>query len=156
MVLERIGNYIDNSKVTHFLRRAFSSYFFPLVSAIVVAGCYFLALEIVAIWYLCICGTAILVCCKDVTPIISLFLFLNVLTSVKHCPSFLGVSSEYFVKPAILSQILVAGAIWVIAAVWRTVSGIVNGRFKITPVFWGLLALCVAFMLSGVFYTKYT
>ncbi|MDE6691031.1 MAG: hypothetical protein K2K04_03590, partial [Clostridia bacterium] len=62
--MDQIGERIENSKVTQILRRALSSYFFPLVTAVVSVGCYYLGWDIVNIWYLCICGTAIMVCCK--------------------------------------------------------------------------------------------
>lgn len=156
MGLKAIGEYLEKSKVTQILRRALSSYFFPLVTACVSVICYYLGCEILTIWYMCICGTAIMVCCKDVTPVICIFLFLNVLVSVKHCPSYMGAASDYFVRPAILGQEIVLVAFFVGSMIFRTVTGIINGRFRLTPLFFGMVALSVAFMLSGIFSTQYT
>ncbi|MDE7163406.1 MAG: O-antigen ligase family protein [Clostridia bacterium] len=156
MGLKAIGEYVEKSKVTHILRRALSSYFFPLVTACVSLACYYLGWDIVTIWYMCICGTAIMVCCKDVTPVICIFLFLNILVSLKHSPAYMGAASDYFVRPAILGQEIVAVAFFAGSVIFRLVTGIVSRRFKLTPMFFGMVALCVAFALSGLFSTRYT
>lgn len=156
MGLKAIGEYVENSKITHVLRRALSSYFFPLVTACVSVVCYYLGWDIVTIWYMCICGTAIMVCCKDVTPVICIFLFLNILVSVKHCPINMGAASDYFTRPAVLGQAIVAVAFFVGSMVFRLVTGIVSRRFRLSPFFFGMVALCVAFAFGGLFSTQYT
>lgn len=156
MGLKAIGEYVEQSKVTHILRRALSSYFFPLVTACVSVICYYLGWDIVTIWYMCICGTAIMVCCKDVTPVICIFLFLNILVSVKHCPAYMGAASDYFTRPAVLAQAIVGVAFFAGSVIFRLVTGIINRRFKLSPLFFGMVALCVAFAFSGLFSTHYT
>lgn len=151
-----IDRFVENNKVAKCIRRALSSYFFPVVTALVAIAGYYLGWEIVTIWYLCLTGTAIMVFCKDVSPVLSLFLFMNILISVKHCPSNMGAGSDYLFRPEILSQIVVGVVIFLCALVWRTVVAVKEGRFKLTPVFWGLVAFCVAMCLSGVFYSAYT
>ncbi|MDE6790150.1 MAG: O-antigen ligase family protein [Clostridia bacterium] len=156
MGLKAIGEYVENNKVTRILRRALSSYFFPLVTACVSVACYYLGWDIVTIWYMCICGTAIMVCCKDVTPVICVLLFLNILVSLKHSPAYMGAASDYFIRPAILGQEIVAVAFWVGSVIFRLVTGIINRRFKLTPLFLGMVALCGAFAFSGLVSTRYT
>ena len=48
--MTQIGERIENNKGTQLLRRALSSYFFPLVTAVVSVGCYYLGWDIVNIW----------------------------------------------------------------------------------------------------------
>lgn len=154
--LKQIGGRIENHKVTKFISRALSSYFFPLVTAAVSVGCYYLGWDIVIIWYLCICGTAIMVCCKDVSPVLCLILFFSLLPSEMHSPSFKGQSSNYLVSPPILAQEIIGVVFFLGTVIFRLVRGIVGGKFKITPLFWGIVALSCALCLSGVFYTHYT
>ncbi len=150
--LDKIGERIESNKVTQFLRRALSSYFFPMVTAAVSVGCYYLGWDIVNIWYLCLSGTAIMVCCKDVSPVLCLILFFSMLPSQQHTPSV----SNYLVSPAILAQEIIGVVFFIGTVIFRLVWGIVRGKFKITPIFWGIVALSAALALNGLFYTQYT
>ncbi|MDE6690774.1 MAG: O-antigen ligase family protein, partial [Clostridia bacterium] len=136
--------------------RALSSCFFPLVTAVVSVGCYYLGWDIVNIWYLCICGTAIMVCCKDVSPVLCLILFFSLLPSPQHSPKFGTQSSNYLVSPPILAQEIIGVIFFLGTVVFRLVMGIVKRKFKITPLFWGIIGLSAALILNGIFYTKYT
>lgn len=159
MKLRQIGERIDgicgrieNHKLTLALRRALSSYFFPLVTAVVSVACYYLGWDIVNIWYLCLSGTAIMVCCKDVSPVLCLILFFSMLPSSQHSPSV----SNYLVSPAILAQEIIGVIFFLGTVIFRLIRGIVKRKFKITPIFWGIVALSAAFALNGIFYTHYT
>ncbi len=156
MKLKQIGEAVENSKVTQFLRRALSSYFFPLVTAVVSVGCYYLGWDIVNIWYLCICGTAIMICCKDVSPALCLILFFSLLPSTQHSPKFRGNSSGYLLSTPILAQEIIGVVFFLGSVIFRLVNGLIKRKFKITPLFWGIVALSCAFCLSGVFYSHYT
>ncbi len=150
--LNKIGERIENHKVTQILRRALSSYFFPLVTAVVSVGCYYLGWDIVNIWYLCLSGTAIMICCKDVSPALCLILFFSMLPSEQHSPG----ASNYLVSAPILAQEIIGVVFFIGTVIFRLVRGIVKGQFKITPVFWGIVALSVALALNGIFYSHYT
>lgn len=156
MKLRQIGDFVDNGKVTLFLRRALSSYYFPIATAVISVACYYLGWDIVNIWYLSICGTAIMLCCKDVSPVICIVLFLSLLPSAQHSPRFGGQSSDYLLSPPILAQEIIGVTCFVGSLIFRLVSGVINHRFKITPMFWGIVALSFGFMLSGLFYSHYT
>ena len=156
MTLMQICGQIENSRITRLLERWFSSVYFPVVTAAVCTLCYYLGWDIVAIWYMCICGTAVMVCCKNASPVICIFLFLNIFVSVKHCPAYMGAKSDYFTRPAIIAQIAIGVVFLLGSIIFRTVRGLMSKRFKITPTFWGLVALSAAFILSGLFYTSYS
>lgn len=151
----QIGERIENSKFTQFLRRALSSYYFPLVTAAVAVLGYYTGLELLTVWYLSICGTAILIFCKDLSPIICVFLFINVIISVQHSP-LAEVNSPYLSQPAVSGQIIAAIFIICAAIVYRFVLSLVRKQFKITPMFWGLLAFSLALTFGGIFYSHYT
>ena len=156
MRLKQIGEFVENSKVTLFLRRALSSYFFPLVTAGVMLSCYYLGCEVAEIWYICLSGACILICCKDASPLICNLLFLNVLTSVGHSPSYLGANSDYLIRPANLAQEIIAVIILAVPLIYRTVDGLLKRRVRFSATFWSVMALCVAFMLGGIFSPQYT
>ena len=134
MKLRQIFNFVENSKITQVIELALSSYYFPLVTAAVFVLSYYLGWEIVAIWYTCICGTAIMICCKDVTPVLCLFLFLNIMSSRQHCPVHEGsdfvTDPTYFVRPAILAQEIIGVVFWAGSMIFRFVTGILSKRFK--------------------------
>lgn len=155
MGLKQFGEKVENSKVTLFLQRALSSYYFPLVTAVVAIIGYYSGVELLTVWFLAICGTAVLICCKDVSPIICIFLFINVLISLQHCPLD-PVNSQYLSTPAVGGQIIAAICLICLAIVYRFVLSLVRRQFKITPTFWGLLAFSLALTFGGIFYSHYT
>ncbi len=156
MGLKQIGEKIENCKATQIIRRALGSCYFPLVTAAVCIACYYLGWDIVNIWYLCLCGTAIMICCKDVSPVLCIVLFLSLLPSAQHSPRIDGFSSGYLVSPPILAQEIIGVTFFGSSLLYRLVAGVFNGNFKITPMFWTVVALSVAFMLGGLFYSHYT
>lgn len=148
---------LANYKAVLFLRQLFSSKYLPIVSAVVVLACYYLGLEVVSIWYFCLCGIGIMLTCKDVTPIFSVFLFMGVMVSVQHSPSILvDTPSDYFTRPAVLTQAITAITFLVGMVIARIVESVKYRRFKITPIFIGLCAFVVALLLNGIFSEYYT
>ncbi|MDE6557740.1 MAG: O-antigen ligase family protein [Clostridia bacterium] len=155
MGIKQFAEKFENNKVTLFLRRALSSYYFPLVTAAVAILGYYTGVELLTIWYLAICGTAILICCKDVSPIICVFLFVNVIISLQHCP-LEPIDSQYLSQPAIAGQIIAAICLICVAIVYRFVLSLVKRQFRITPMFWGLLGFSLALTFGGIFYSHYS
>lgn len=153
--IDRVCRRVENNKVSLALERALSSYFFPLVTAAVSVLGYYTGFELLTVWYLSLTGTAILICCKDVSPIICVFLFINVIISLQHCPLD-PINSQYLSQPAVGGQIIAAIFIICSAIVYRLVTSLVRRQFKITPTFWGLLAFALALTFGGVFYSHYT
>ena len=148
---------LANYKAVLFLRKLFSSKYLPIVSAAVVLACYYLGWDVVSIWYFCICGVGIMLTCKDVTPVFTVFLLMGVMVSVQHSPSLLVENpSDYFTRPAVLTQIVIAITLLVGTVVTRIAESIIYHRFKITPIFIGLCAFVTAILLNGIFSEYYT
>ena len=148
---------LANFKAVLFLRKLFSSKFLPLVSAVIVVACYYLGWDLVSIWYFCLCGIGIMLTCKDVTPIFSVFLLMSVMVSAQHSPSLLVDNpSDFFTRPAVLAQMIIAIALLIGTVVTRIVESVIYHRFKITPIFIGLCAFVVALLLNGIFSEYYS
>ncbi|MGN1103419.1 MAG: O-antigen ligase family protein [Candidatus Coproplasma sp.] len=147
----------NNSKAKAIAEKLFSSYVFPFVTAGVTVICTTFGLEPLIIWYICICGAAITLCCKDVSPVICLFVFMHIIISMKHSPDSRveWCNPDYMTSVGFIVQATVAIVIFAGAAVYRIVDGILKRRFKVTPIFIGLCAYFVALLLNGVFSVKY-
>lgn len=145
-----------SSRAIEVIRDILSSKFFPFITAAVVLICYYLAWDLVTIWYISICTIAVLLLLKDVTPIISLFLFMNIMISWQNSPSDVAGNSDFFFRPYVLVQVGIAVGLLVVAIVGRIVWAIKNKRFKLTPTFWGLCMFAVAMLLNCAFSAEYT
>lgn len=147
----------NSCKLKAFAEKAFSSYVFPFVTAAVALLSTSFGLEPLAIWYICLCGAAICLCCKDVSPVICLFVFMHVIVSLEHSPyQVLGTGNpDYMTTPAFLAQATVAILSFAGCAVYRIIDSIIRHRFKITPIFIGICAYFVGLSLNGLFSNKY-
>lgn len=142
----------NNSKFKSVTEKVFSSYAFPFVTAAVSVLSATFGLEVFAIWYICICGTLISLCCKDLSPVICLFVFMSLIVSVKHSP-FNG-DAGYMLSTGFLSQAIIAVFFFVVSAIYRIVDGIIKHRFKINSIFIGLCVYICALILNGIFSNK--
>ncbi len=148
----------NNSKFKKYAENVFSSYYFPFVTAAVTVLSTTFGLEPLIIWYICLSGAIISLCCKDISPAICLFVFMSVIVSMKHSPDQRGVEwcdPTFMTTPAFIAQASVAVALFVAAAVYRVVDSILRRRLKITPIFIGLCVYFVALILNGLFSGKY-
>lgn len=132
----------------------------PFFTAILTVGCYYLGAELVTIWYLSLTSVAMLLLLDDLSPLISNFLFMAITISYQHSPQVVpgaaaGLSNFLF-QPAVLVQLILAIALVVAAVFARIAMTAVRGKFKPTPVFFGLCALSAAFLLNGVFSEGYS
>lgn len=146
----------NNSKAVGIIRQALSSKFFPFITALIVVACYYLSWDMVTIWYIGLCGMAILLLLDDITPIISLFLFMNIMISWKNSPSPVAGNSQYYFHPAVLAQIGIIIAVYVLIAIFKVVLSVKKGNFRLTPTFWGLCAFAFTMIVSGAFARGYT
>lgn len=137
------------------VRRIISSKYFPFFTAAVYIACYYACLDIVVIYYTAIVGVAMVLLLDDLTPLVSTFLFMNVMISLGNSPSQSVNSSDYFYQPAIYVQIFVLIAIYVVAIFYRLFF-LKRSAFRPTPVFWGLCALSAAFLLNGAGSSSYS
>lgn len=150
---------IKQSKAVEILKRVLSDKYFTVATACVTVLFYYLNLEIITIYYIAITGALTVLLLDDLTPLLSNFLFMCIMISVKHSPStFLvgdGNGSNYLGQPAILAQIIVLICLYVIATFVRLALTIKQNKFKITPVFWTLVAFSAVLLLNGVFSKNY-
>ncbi len=129
---------------------------FPVFAAALILVLYYLNLDLVSYWCICVCGVAILVTCKDATPFLFLLLFLNLPISYKNTPSiFNPIPTDYYARTGNVAQLITVGSILVAGLLVRIVLSIVKRRFKITPVLWGVIAVAAAFIMNGVLSNNY-
>ena len=134
-----------------------SSFYFPFIVAAVTLFCYYLALDMVLIWSIALCGAFIFLFMRDATPLITLFLFMNIMISMKNSPTALSDNpSDYFFQVHIIVQIGVAICLFGGAGIFRMIADIKNGNFSLSPAFFGLCAFAVIIMFNGVFSDGYT
>ena len=150
---------IKQSKAVEILKRVLSDKYFTVATACVTVLFYYLNLEIITIYYIAVTGALTVLLLDDLTPLLSNFLFMCIMISVKHSPStFLvgdGNGSNYLAQPAILAQIILLICLYVIATFVRLALTIKQNKFKITPVFWTLVAFSAVLLLNGLFSKNY-
>ena len=154
---ERKGKFNINS-LLNAMRAVFSSAYFPFLTVAITLVCYYLSQDMVIIWYMALCGTLILLFLKDTSPLITLFLFMNIMISMQNTPTLAGGNqpSDYYFQPHILAQIGVAIGLFAGAGVFRMIAAVRSGRFRCTPTFFGLCLFAVGIMLNGLFSEGYT
>ena len=132
------------------------SRWFPVALAGVILLCYYLGWDMVMIWFVAVCSVGILTTCRDTTPAFVIFLFMNIIISMKNTPSPLGAQSDYFIRPEIYGQVAAAICVCVAFLVARNVYDVITKKFRPSPMFYGICALCAAFLLNGAFTPEYT
>lgn len=145
-----------NSKAAEIVRQVLLSKFFPFVTMAVVILCYYLSLDIVTICYLGIAGILILLFLDDVSPIVTVMLFMNVIISWKNSPASGRGESDYFFRPEILAPLIIIVTLLIASLVYRLVITCVRKKFKLDPVFFGLCVFSVALLLNGAGNKNYT
>ena len=150
--LSKYENLIVVKTISNFI----GSKLFPIILAAVILLCYYLGWDMVMIWFVAICSVGILLTCKDATPAFAIFLFINIIISLRNSPSILGNESDYFMRPEIYGQVIAAISLCVLGLIARLVYNIYTKTFKLSPMFFGICVLCAAFLLNGAFFSEYT
>lgn len=140
---------IKRSKALDIVKNVISSKFFPFSTAAVFLACYYLGWDIVAIYYLGIVTVLILLLLEDISPLICQLLFLNLFVSLKNVEAGCADGYSYYSQPAIIAQMAVFAVLAISALAYRLILCCVKKKFRITPVFIGICALSVAFILNG-------
>lgn len=140
------------------LTAVLSSRAFPFFTAAWVMACYFLGLDMATIYYLGITVILMLLILDDLTPLVSQLLFFNVIVSLQNSPSETvnAVHPDYYSNPVNLAFIGVILGLVVAAMILRFITVFKNKNCKPTPVLWGLCALGLAFLLSGITKDEYS
>lgn len=156
IILTTVSKKIKFDAVKRLLQKAFGSRLFPFVTAAVIIFCYYLSLDLVAIYYVAITGILILLFCDDLTPFITLLAFMCVIISYKNSPSDTAGASDYFFRTAVFCQVVIAITLLVCTAVYRLIKTCCQHKFKLSPIFLGLCVLSATFLLNGAFSEHYT
>ena len=101
-VIEKFESSIVVEKISRFL----GSKIYPVVMGAYILLCYYLGWDMAMIWFMALSAIAMLLTCKDMTPVFAMFLFMNIIISLQNSPSKLGNESNYFVQPVIYVQII--------------------------------------------------
>lgn len=129
---------------------------FPFITAAISLFCYYLGLDIVFIYYIGIVGIMILLFLDDISPFVTLLLFMCILISRENSPSNLSTSSNYYFSPAILTQIFIVIGALSTALIYRIILTCIRRQFSISAIFWGLCAFAVVLLCNGLFSQNYT
>ncbi len=136
--------------------RLISSVFFPFITAAVTLTCYYMGWDVFMFWYFSLTGAFMLLFMKDITPMITIFLFMNILVSMKNSPTTMdGNDNQYYFQAHILAQIGVAVAVFAGTGLIRGIADFRRGNFRLTPAFFGLVVFSVAMLFNGAFSKDY-
>ncbi len=140
---------IKNSAAVVGIKNFLSSDYFPFVTAALTLISYYLGLDVFLIAYIGVTCGLIFLLLDDVSPVLTIFLFMGAMLSMQNSPSTVRGNSDYFFKPEIYIPIIFVVTFLSGSVIYRLVNTCIKGKFKLTPVFFGLCALSVAFLLNG-------
>lgn len=146
---------LNMNTVSNAVKSVLSSKFFPFFTAAVVILCYYLGWDMVIFYYMTTVGILMLLLLDDISPLLGLFLFMNVMISRKNSPSSTVNASNYYSQTENIVQIIVLLSLFVITIFYRLIQTGVKRRFKPTPIFYGLCVLAAAFIMNGVASAEY-
>jgi len=146
---------IRGSKVTEFIDRAFHTPYFAFVTALITLLGSIFGWEIFTYWYIGLCSAAILLLCKDISPLLCPFIFLNISVSRAHSPASWGEDKYYLLRSPVLPQLIVIVGILAACIIFRIFTGVIYRRFKPNSLFAGLCVFCAALCLNGLFSLEY-
>lgn len=143
---------VKDNKILKSIKAVLSDKYFPFISASVILGCYYLGLDTVNIFYICIISIVMLILLDDLTPLIPNFLLMNLLISEQHNPLQYGdlEGSDYFARLENIVPIAVIVIFLVIAVFVRIFFSVKRNKVRPTLTFWSLCALAVAFVCNGI------
>ncbi|MCD8371744.1 MAG: O-antigen ligase family protein [Clostridia bacterium] len=138
------------------LNMFFEGYIFPAVYAVIIFITSLFGLEIA--FY----ALSLLICiyctlfCKDSKPLLNLFISIVYSTSWRHTPQY-PYNSDFFYLQSVHISILAMASVAVICFIFRmAVFGNGKSFFKDSRLRLGIILMCLAFLLNGVFYSDYT
>lgn len=131
-------------------RNILASKFLPFLVAALELLFYYLGWEMATFYMLTALIVAMLVLLDDLTPLISVFLFMNVMISYQHSPSGIAGGSDFFFRTEVVVQLVILVVLIVSAFFVRLFAVAKDGKFAPSPVFFGLCFLAATFVLGGV------
>ena len=146
---------IKDSKAVNIIKDVLSWKFFPFVTAVIIVAFYYLNLDMVSIYYIGITGILSVLLLDDLTPLFSNFLFMCIMVSFDHSPSVTAGESDFYLQPEIIVQVALVIVFYAAAIFARIAINAHQGKIRLTPVFWGLVAFAGALVLNGAFSYRY-
>ena len=146
---------IQNSRFGKVLKEILMSKYFPFITAAISILCYYLSWDIVFIYFICIVGLIILLFLEDISPFITLLLFMSILVSYKNSPSNLSGNSNYYSNPAILVQVFIVIGALSSGLIYRIILACIKKHFSLSPIFWGLCGFSAILLMNGLFSADY-
>lgn len=140
---------IKNSKAVGIIQNVLSWKFFPFVTAVIIVGLYYLNLDLLSIYFIALTGLVSVLLLDDLTPLFSNFLFMCIMVSYDHSPSITAGLSSYYLQPAVISQIVVLITLYALGVVARIAITALEGKLKLSPVFYGLAAFAFFLLING-------
>ncbi|MCD8294621.1 MAG: O-antigen ligase family protein [Clostridia bacterium] len=131
------------------LQHILNSRYLLFFSAAVVCLCYYLAWDIVCIYYLVLLFVLMLFFLRDLTIMLPHLAMIAIFVSVQNSTSSQTGASDYFTRPVIFVQIGILAILLAAALIFRFVMIGREHRFKPNGIFWGLCILSAAFLLNG-------
>lgn len=159
------GRFAPLKRIYNWLRRAadgfFLSAFFPAVTAVVTLTLYYSGQDMALIYYLGTCFMLVFLFCSDVTPAMCPFLFVDIIISEQNTPSnraplIGGVTSDFYMRPENLTQIVIVAAAIVATMIARPIITSVKRKEFPSDIFFSACAILFAFSLNGIFSAEYT
>lgn len=150
---------IRENRICKALSCALSWRYFPFITAVFVVGFYYLEWDLATIYLMGITGILSVLLLDNLTPLISNFLFIGIIISEGHSPSTFGsgnAASDFLFQPAVLGQIVAVVSLYLLAIGVRLFMTVKQGKFKLTPTFYGLAVLGFVFILNGLFSENYS
>ena len=144
------------NKYIGLLKNFLSNKFFPLILIPISLLCYYLSLDIVMIYIIGILGTLIFLLLEDISPIVSVLLFMTIFVSDKHTTLTMAGGSDYYYRTAILVQIFIIMVILIASAVYRLILDLSKRKFSLNPIFFSFCALAVVLLINGIFSKGYS
>ncbi len=146
---------LNASKAAEIMRTVLSSKYFPFLTAAFTLASYYLGWDVALFYYIALTGISMLFLLDDITPVLHLFLFMSVSISLINTPSTSMGNSDYYHRPEIYIQIFTIVGLFIAAAICRLVKTVVKGKFKITPVFFGVCGFAFILIINGIFTADY-
>ncbi len=146
---------LKECKFVKIVQAVLSSKYFPFITAAFTLMSYYLGLDVVLFYYFALVGILMLLLLDDLTPFISLLLFMSISISLINTPSSSMGNSDYYRRPEIFIQIFIILSLFIATAVYRLIKTIVTGKFKITPIFFGMCGFAFVLLLNGLFTPDY-
>ncbi|MDE7265013.1 MAG: O-antigen ligase family protein [Clostridia bacterium] len=136
-------------------KKILSFRYLPFFTAALSLVCYYTGMDLVNMYIMTALGVSMLIVLDDLTPLICQLPFLYVMVSRTNSPSYTVGGSDYYFQTAVTVQCIILAVLFIGAMLYRIVMLGVKRKFKPTPVFFGLCALSVTFLLNGVISKEY-